>query len=428
MSYILSVGLFFLSLTTTYIIHKHEKSWFVPSSILSLLFTFVLGLSLLFAPDFYFSPLALLYILSTIITFFIGGLFIQNSVEYSKSALEVTLKSIKLNNKILITVILSGTFIGFISIYFLLTTTGTKLSSFLSLSEFIEVASKLSVLRYSEVPLSTNIIFFLTLNYTSLIFSGVFFVLSTKIKYKIISIFPLVPVLLFTLIYTARVVFLNALIFFFISILATKVLEKSDHIRLFSRKKIMFYIVGLISIFILFLITQIARYDIKDVTDFKNISYITLRLRIWFFGNVSGFSVWFDSFYSNSSPFWGQYTFGGLFELFGIGTRKLGIFDVVPIGHADEKTNVFSLCRILIEDFSIWGTYLVCFFAGLFSKFIYYKTLKQSVVAFIILAAIYSEIFWSPIASFLYYNSSLFTFFFALIIFRLIYLVIRLKT
>jgi oligosaccharide repeat unit polymerase len=125
------------------------------------------------------------------------------------------------------------------------------------------------------------------------------------------------------------------------------------------------------------------RYGLMSLTAFVSLSAVTLvscvlRLGRWsvdaFYigwdkvlsciGSLVVFSKWLDL---NSFEFpmnWGASTFAGFFHLLGIAERKQGLYGTFLELPNGEYSNVYTVLRPLLEDFTIVGAMLGIFFIG----------------------------------------------------------------
>src|SRR4051812_20204195 len=85
-NYSLSLLAFLGFIAVTITIRIREKTWFSPAAMFSLVWMVVIGFSLLSAHRYYFSPGALLFILSIITVFFAGGQLIKEKSTSEQAA------------------------------------------------------------------------------------------------------------------------------------------------------------------------------------------------------------------------------------------------------------------------------------------------------------------------------------------------------
>lgn len=126
------------------------------------------------------------------------------------------------------------------------------------------------------------------------------------------------------------------------------------------------------------------------------------------FGHLSGFSQWLGAKGSEwNAPKWGVHTFAGVFHFIGIKERAIGLYnDFVVLGAPphETSTNVYTVFRGLIEDFSLPGAGIFLFVLGWIAGKAYQMVVSGKLWARAILGAFYQFTLWSPIASFAAYN------------------------
>jgi oligosaccharide repeat unit polymerase len=156
-----------------------------------------------------------------------------------------------------------------------------------------------------------------------------------------------------------------------------------------------------------FLITQAARMGVEKLS-LTNVTRLFDYLKVWFAGNISAFSIWYDTF-QNQIVEKGQFTFGGIFELLNISRRKVGIYSVSydVDGHM-AFTNIYTVFRFLLDDFGAWGTCLFLIILGTLCKRLYVNSINGSLTSTAILSGILTFLLFSFISSVWAYNTVLF--------------------
>jgi len=304
-----------------------------------------------------------------------------------------------------------GMIMGLLAVVLLLTRHDLMIGDFFSIDSYINSAKVLTAERYNGISLGLSILASISVAYTGVLIGGMVLGLTKKKIYRVFSFLLLIPIALFTLLYTARAILLFALLLFFSSYMASRYFFLGDQFRLFTRKKVISGIVCIILVPALFLITQTARMNIHDFS-LENFKGVADHLRVWFFGNVSAFSVWFDKEIDYFSPLYGKYTFGGIYEKISGTKREMGIFsDLVVINDQGTVTNVYTVFRSLLEDYTLPGVYVISFCLGIFSSWCTKRLLQHDLFSIGILSVIYGFLSWSIIGSCFVYNSVIFRIF-----------------
>jgi oligosaccharide repeat unit polymerase len=130
------------------------------------------------------------------------------------------------------------------------------------------------------------------------------------------------------------------------------------------RSKIMFgkyTVVMLLIVVCLTMSLQVLRYG----GDLSSLNYAFEKITIYTFGQFSAYSIWFDKadlFEISNLPGYGLFT-GIYTKIFGT-ARVSGFYDTFTYISHDAYTNVFTLSRFLIADFTLLGTFMFMFFIG----------------------------------------------------------------
>jgi oligosaccharide repeat unit polymerase len=226
---------------------------------------------------------------------------------------------------------------------------------------------------------------------------------------RIQLILLLVPVMAFTLIYTARAVLLFMIIIMIASYIAFRPYNHKLKPKLFNKFNLIAGSTGILILFMVFFITQAARMQVGNF-GLHQVEMLAGHLRVWFSGNVSAFSIWFDTNALRSAEVSGSNTLAGLNELLGVSLRKPGIYDeTVDVSNRMEFSNIYSLFRFLLDDFGVAGTSCVVFLTGALARKLYLDGIyKTNLVSGAMLSGLFVMILWSFVASAFAYNSVLF--------------------
>ena len=407
-SYSLSLLVFVLFAVLTCFIVRQEVVWFTPASLFSILWCLVMGFSLLSAPDYYFSPLALLLIVSMVLTFFVGGKVSSKLVHKAPPVTNDVFSGFQKVEKNINRLYIAFVICGFIAVVFLLRDSGLRLNRIFDWEGLKTISSELSRMRYEGVRQSGFTMLFLSLAYCGALFGGWMFAFSNRLTRRMLFLFILLPIFLYTFICTARAVFLFALVLWVSSFCSASVLTRKGFSKSFSRRTI-FLIAGTGGfIFITFVFTQALRMNL-DPFSISNFKFLVGYLRSAFSGNVSAFSIWFDNFDFQFSHHYFKNTFGGVYEQLGLGLRKPGVYQTqFDVNGQMSFTNIFTLFRLLIDDLSIYGAFIFLFALGFTSTYLFNKSFYGSFVHAAILPGIIALLLWSFIASILAYNTILF--------------------
>lgn len=385
--------------------YKQFGSPLVPSTFFGMYWALCLLVPLLLAPDFYFWPGAAWAILIFAACLRVGVQF-GMALGNSKSVLAVR------NTKIDVCqfhwgkeIIIACTISGMLSVYFILQSRGYAISSLLSLDIIMTIARDFSVARYSDnftLPLFVNMLVAPT--YLGAILGGAWFFCSKTPRKRLWGLLPFVPAGLQALIMTTRTSLVAPLLFYISTFMAVSVLHPS----LWKRWRVKQVIrAGLL------LMVAIGVYAglqiLRDALTIGEMNIAIEKSKVGFLGSPSVFSQWFEqTWFADPNPSWGVYSVAGLFNFFGIAPRELGIFPVGQfVGSEGWISNVYTVFRGLIEDFTLPGTLIVLCFIGSIAGFSYKKVSAGKYEWVAVLALFYSFTLWSPLGSIFNYNTFL---------------------
>jgi oligosaccharide repeat unit polymerase len=394
-------------MVVSFFVRWQQGSWFTPSSFFILFWTCLVLFSVLMAPDFYYSPRALLFILSALLAFYLGSLLMKPSwvKTVSKDAGNLVYKYDEIRKHGFLLYILLTCVAGFVAVILLLHFYEVTASEVLS-GGVARLSDQMTIDRYEGVSLPRSIMVCLAIAYSGSLIGGFVFVYGNDRFMKVLPFLPFVPVLLFTLIYTARAPFLYQVVLFLSSVMASRISKQGNDVRLFTGRLMGWGGLGLAIIAVIFLITQMSRMDTGFSKEEMLATYT--HLRSWFFGNLSGFSMWFDQDTISTRPVWGSYSLGGLFEMMGVSSRKVGLYDTyMNISANDDFTNVYTVFRLLVDDYGVLSLHLLMLVAGLLSSWMYVAVIKGYRYVIPLLSAVYAFELWSFIASFFTYNTNI---------------------
>jgi oligosaccharide repeat unit polymerase len=398
--------IFSLLLLLTVAMRVKEGTWYSPFSFLGLLWSFIIGFSVYTAPEYFFSPAALGFIVVNIFIFCAGG-FISEKF-FKKAAAARPRPPQGPSSGLLRLHYYAAIIAGILSLFFLLHDAGVQFMDLFDAKRLAEISRSLTDNRYAGERLSPMTMLCLMIAYSGCMTAGRLFIFSRDIKGKLKSVLILIPVLLFTIIYTARAVFLFAMLLFVSSLITHYVLLYKREALLFSKRNILFILAAFVVVPLIFLFTQAMRMGISKLS-IDNLETITEHLKVYFSGNLSAYSFWFSQPCTHEGLHFGAFTFAGLHEWIGGGSRDLGIYNkAIDLNGRMQFSNIYTLFRFLMDDFGIAGT-MICWFAlGILCRGIYEKILKHDLVASAVLAGMFTWILFSFITSVFAYNTVLF--------------------
>lgn len=393
------------------IARKVQKTWFAPGSFFALIWFLHMVLTVLFASDFY------LYFNSNFIIFFyVFIIILGSSIGMKLKIRRFSINTVSLNsiNKMR-ELSLIASIVGFLSFPVILYSTGGSFSTFLNLDAMMNLARQNSISRYSgDLENSTLTSILLSINYFAAIVNGVSIGIEKKdsqTKYNkrlVLHLLPIITSILIAIILTTKATILYTVVLFLGGVITAKE-SSNDRNFLFTKKNLFRVLILVPASMFLFVFIQMSRYGFKD---FDGMLKVLKVFKVWAFGHMPAFSVWFNEYYSSGdySLSFGQYTFSGVFSVLNIAERVSGIYsEGVLISGNYEGTNIFTIFRGLIEDFGIIGSLLLMFFVSIIIGVMYKSVKLGKFNSFVFLIIFYSFSMYG-IVSILSYNSILLAF------------------
>ena len=207
--------------------------------------------------------------------------------------------------------------------------------------------------------------------------SSSFCTFKKRINYFILS---MLPAFLFMLTHSSKILFLYSFLFY-LSVIVT--------FRLLFHNKISFgrrYIKLIFYFGILFFPLFIFSFKLRDGYNDDSESIILSTILSYVFGSIFAFSDFFSSFlgFNTLSRYvvedhytFGYYTFKSLFDFFG-GSKYFPPGYYYDFYSHDNfiQTNIFTIFRQLIQDFSVFGSIIFLFFLGFLVNLLYFMFFK----------------------------------------------------
>lgn len=384
-----------------YFSRKVLKSAYHPAVILCQLWFFVLLLTTVFAPDYYYSPMAYMLIVAMQISAVLGAMFYYLIGE-STSIRHARRFSPDFSHFRII--VYGSLFFGLVAIYATLKAQGFGLSSMISISGILQVSHAMSLARYEDqfqIPLLARVgqmaVFFASA-------VGGFNYSLNRGKYRPFEYFlPIIPSLLIALILTTRAAVLFNLTFWVGANLTGSLLGGGRiNLVLITKRTAMALVLGMSFIALMFICLQFMR---GGITDFGRLKEVLLHLRQWPFGSIAGFGIWADTFQFDWSTTGGYYTFVGLFDQLGIQARKLGLYDQYVNLGSQSWGNIYTAFRGLIQDYTLTGGLFFMALLGFAGSISFANCVRGNAMAASTLMAVYAFFFWTPIVSFFGYTA-----------------------
>ena len=206
---------------------------------------------------------------------------------------------------------------------------------------------------------------------------------STK-RERFVALLPIFPSLVWLFSVSGRSGLVSLFTFYFAGYVSVRVWREKGRPRLFTWKTIFASQLILITIFFLALLNTQVRgvlgsgYPIGErlrigvnATEAADLIYTWVSFRSGIFGHIHSFSFWFErAWYQPPDPKFGKYMFAGPLDLFAFSRREP--FESFAI-EKDVWSNVYTLFRPVIGDFTLWGSLLVFFAYGMIAGWAYMR-------------------------------------------------------
>lgn len=392
-------GLLFIPLAITARVLK--KSWLTPGAFFALYWCVVTVLPLIFSPNEEVSIWAVFWIFVSALTVFAGDLVGALGRKNRKQMKEnVVFSSMQIS--LISAVVVFCSVVGLVSFIIVFANATQALGASLSIQDFIAVARKIEGSRYTKIykPFLTQ--FLNMFLYAGPLFGGLLVAMDSRLRYLVMAALSLLPAMLMTTIFMLRGFIIISILLGISSFLATRVLL--GHNQLFTRR---FVISGLAVAVLLAVIVIGAGFIRKSTSDTRSIavhSYVQIRNAA--FPHIAVFSDWFKkNGLKLKTPSPGFYAFGGVFDLLGIRKREVGLFTETVVLSNGETSNIYTIFRVLIEDFTPVGSLIILFFVGFFTSRVYLLIVQGRIRTMPILVAFYATVLWSFVTCIWIWNS-----------------------
>jgi oligosaccharide repeat unit polymerase len=268
----------------------------------------------------------------------------------------------------------------------------------------LEVGAKWTLLRYQDAFEPWSVRLLIMWFHPADLLGGVLFACSRKRLDRTIGVLVLLPALLYSVLTGTRAPTLLGLTCWIGGFVATLCIRDHGRLALFTSRRLALLISSAGSIVMMFVSVDAVR-DTAWLQDFVVDAHES-HLSNYMFGSPAAFADWY-AHADVSGAEWGARTFAGEFDLLHLKTRVLGRYLETSNVVGTESTNVYSLFRGLIEDFTAFGAVLVATCIGGLATCIYVTSSAKPRSALLWLSAFYATFLYSPIVSLFSFNGIL---------------------
>jgi oligosaccharide repeat unit polymerase len=386
------------------LLRASARSWLSTGPFYALVWSVYLLLPLALTPDYPVFPMGLWYIVLCVLAVCAGSVLAPRT-----DPKEDGLRGYDPDHPLpgLRALLVAAIVCGFLSSVVALVSSGRGFSVFLSGEAYVQTAHELSVGRYSEeyVP-STLSQILLTGVYLSPMLGGILFSVKRSRKDGALALASLLPAILIALLHTTRATFILGGILWLAGNLGMRVWRDRGATRLFTPRAVAISAsVGGFTL-VLFCLGQVVRVGALPTPDALFEVLVSPHLRAWFFGHLFAFSGWFEQAWDTQEMAWGGYSLAGLFDQLGLFPRAMGLYTEARELAPGVRTNIYTVFRGLIQDFTLPGALLFLWVVGLLAARAYDRTTHGHLAWMPILIAFYAFV-CDYITSIFNYNSIL---------------------
>jgi oligosaccharide repeat unit polymerase len=339
------------------------RSWLDVGPFFALVWFVQLTLPLIFAPDYLVMPRGLWWIVGFAMAVCVGNWMVQASSFPALSTSGPRPIVLPHLRKLLIVAALCGILSSVVAVV----ASGRGLGDFLSSEAYVQTAHEFSVDRYAGgyvPPFISQIL--LVGTYLAPIFGGILFAIRKDRRDLALVLFSTVPALLIFFIHTTRAVVVFGTILTVGAYFSAQVFQQ-ERKRIAWRTWLLGIGVGA-TLVVLFSAGQVARAG-EEITQSALLEQmLSAKSRSTFFGHIAVFSQWFEAEWNLSrSPAWGGFSLSGPFEMLGLVRRELGVYADSVVVESGGTTNIYTLFRGFVEDWTPAGALIFGLFFGAIS-------------------------------------------------------------
>jgi oligosaccharide repeat unit polymerase len=229
------------------------------------------------------------------------------------------------------------------------------------------------------------------------------YVCSARRLDRMIGVATLLPAFTYGVLTAARAAILLGLTCWIGGFVATLCVRNEGRLKLFSAKRFTSVLLAgacMVGMFAAIGGVRDSRWYHSFVLDFQE-----SKIFAYMFGSPAAFANWWSGNSDISGAQWGVRTFAGEFDLLGIRTKTIGAYtDLANVVMGAEESNVYTIFRGLIEDFTPFGAVLISACVGGLASWAYVTSSKNVRGAMFWLSAFYSASLFSPMFSLFSFN------------------------
>lgn len=378
-------------------------SWFAPASFVGLLWSFFIGVSLLVV-EYPIPGRGLWMLVLLIVVIQIGALIAHELQPPAKApissdmsnALNAMIVPCRRYGLLCTAVAVAG------CVYFLVS----------SLQEFglpftfigvLEVGARWTMLRLDDAFEPWPVRLLVTWFHPAALLGGILFACNNRRLDRYIGVITLLPAIVYGILTGARAAILLGLTCWIGGYVATQCMRHPGKLALFTAKRFTVLVLAASSMVVMF----VSIDAVRDTYALQSLVFETRETHLsnYLFGSSAAFANWYAHSDISGAEL-GARTFANEFDLLHLKTRIVGRYTEMSNELGTEATNIYTLFRGLIEDFTCFGAFLLTACIGGSANWIYSSTSRNPRWAMFWLSAFYSTFLFSPIVSFFSFNGA----------------------
>jgi oligosaccharide repeat unit polymerase len=386
---------------------RSDRGWLAVGPFFFLFWTVLTWLALVFVSDADVWTWAIWWIVASAAAVYLGSL-LAGWLSPGRSAAPAPGKPTWPALEVLI---MLSTACGLLAVLILLRDRGIGLDVFLSPQRLAHIAQVLSRARYAQGYLEPFVERFLSTGiFLAALLAGLLLATKPSGLRRGVVLLPLVPAMAHAALLTTKATILFTLVLLMSSYLASRLALSGGRLTGFPVRR--WWTVGaVVTLGVVLLLIQLARYG-YSVWNGSQLLTTLSRLRVFFFGYLAVFSNWFEhGGWSSSRLSLGADTFAGLFDLARLHPRSPGVYtEMVPVGSSHIRSNIYTIFRGLIEDYTLVGALLVLVMVGFLAGIAFRRVTAGNLRYVPILSAFYGVTLTSFTVDLFAYNTLLLAF------------------
>jgi oligosaccharide repeat unit polymerase len=283
---------------------------------------------------------------------------------------------------------------------------------FISLEQFglpftwigvLGVGARWTLLRYTDVLEPWPVRIAVTWLHPAALLGGILYACSSRRLDRMIGAATLLPAFAYGVLTAARAAILVGLTCWIGGYVSTLCARTEGRLKLFSVQRFSSVLLAgacMLGMFAAIGGERDSRWYHSFVLDFQE-----SKIFAYMFGTPAAFADWWNANSDISEAQWGSRTFAGEFDLLQIRTRTIATYtDMTNVVMGAEESNVYTIFRGLIEDFTPFGAVLISAFIGGAASWVYVTSSRNVRGAVVWLSAFYAAILFSPLFSLFGFN------------------------